>query len=97
MLSTTQGMAIRFPESQLREQGRNTRGVRGIKLRDGDEVCSMLIVDEEGSIRIHVQMLYHYSTFEAVKVREEEEKNDFNSIKRKFITLRKSYCNILLF
>ena len=34
LLATRQGMSIRFPESQLRDQGRATRGVRGIKLSE---------------------------------------------------------------
>jgi DNA gyrase subunit A len=33
-------MGIRFKESELRSMGRDTQGVRGIKLRDGDEVVS---------------------------------------------------------
>jgi DNA gyrase subunit A len=57
MLATRQGRAIRFPESDARPMGRSTRGVRGIRLRPGDEVVDMLVVspnvvvdeDEEGS------------------------------------------------
>ena len=41
LLSTRKGMAIRFSEEQVRRMGRATRGVRGISLRDGDEVVGM--------------------------------------------------------
>jgi DNA gyrase subunit A len=40
-LATAKGHAIRFPESDLRELGRATRGVRGITLRGSDRVVTM--------------------------------------------------------
>ena len=52
LLLTRKGMSIRFPETQLREQGRATRGVRGIRLRPGDCVQSMAIVDDESSFMV---------------------------------------------
>jgi DNA gyrase subunit A len=48
ILSTRQGMAIRFDESQARAMGRNTRGVKGISLQEGDEVVGMVVADPEG-------------------------------------------------
>ena len=39
-LFTKYGQAIRFSEDDVRVMGRAARGVRGIKLRDGDEVIS---------------------------------------------------------
>jgi DNA gyrase subunit A len=48
VLSTRQGMAIRFDEAQARAMGRNTRGVKGIALQDGDEVVGMVVADPEG-------------------------------------------------
>jgi len=36
-LVTSEAQSIRFPESDLRDQGRATRGVRGIKLKSGDD------------------------------------------------------------
>jgi DNA gyrase subunit A len=48
ILSTRQGMAIRFVESQARAMGRNTRGVKGIGLQEGDEVVGMVVTDPEG-------------------------------------------------
>jgi DNA gyrase subunit A len=41
MLTTKQGMLIRFNESDVRGMGRSSMGVRGIRLEPGDEVVSM--------------------------------------------------------
>ena len=46
IIVTHNGMSIRFSESQMRTQGRNTIGVRGIKLREGDYVVAMAVVPE---------------------------------------------------
>ncbi len=48
VLSTRQGMAIRFDEADARAMGRNTRGVKGITLQDGDEVVGMCVADPDG-------------------------------------------------
>ena len=40
LLSTAQGMAIRFEESEVRPTGRSAYGVKGIALDEGDEVVS---------------------------------------------------------
>ena len=50
ILGTAEGQAVRFHESVARELGRNTRGVRGIKLRGTDRVISMIIVDESKQV-----------------------------------------------
>ncbi|MDD5547705.1 MAG: DNA gyrase subunit A [Candidatus Pacebacteria bacterium] len=47
VLSTMQGQAIRFKESQVRPMGRSASGIRGIKLRKNDEVMSLNIVGKE--------------------------------------------------
>lgn len=46
-ITTAQGQAIRFKESQLRPMGRATSGVRGIRLKKGDAVTSLNIVSKE--------------------------------------------------
>jgi DNA gyrase subunit A len=46
ILGTTSGQAVRFHESAVRELGRNTRGVRGITLRNNDKVIGMITVNE---------------------------------------------------
>jgi DNA gyrase subunit A len=48
MLSTRQGMAIRFDEGDARAMGRNTRGVKGIALMEGDDVVGMVVTDPQG-------------------------------------------------
>jgi DNA gyrase subunit A len=40
-IGTERGMAIRFPESDVRPMGRGAAGVRAINLRDGDHVVEM--------------------------------------------------------
>ena len=52
MLVTSQGMAIRFPESEIRDMGRMAAGNRGIRLREGDYVESMEIVEPDGQFLI---------------------------------------------
>jgi DNA gyrase subunit A len=42
VIATRDGMTIRFDESEVREMGRNARGVRGIDLREGDRVAGMV-------------------------------------------------------
>jgi len=48
VLSTRQGMAIRFDEAQVRAMGRDTKGVKGINLQEGDEVVGMVVADPQG-------------------------------------------------
>lgn len=50
LISTAQGQAIRFHEKDARPMGRVARGVRGIRLRAGDEVIGMDIVEEGSDI-----------------------------------------------
>jgi DNA gyrase subunit A len=50
VISTKQGQAIRFHEKDVRPTGRVARGVRGIRLRAGDQVIGMDIVEEGSSI-----------------------------------------------
>jgi DNA gyrase subunit A len=38
LIFTKEGMGIRFKEADLRSMGRGTQGVRGIRLREGDQV-----------------------------------------------------------
>jgi DNA gyrase subunit A len=49
-IGTKDGMAIRFPESDVRPMGRNAYGVRGISLRDDDEVVAMEVLATGGTI-----------------------------------------------
>ncbi|MHC4584480.1 MAG: DNA gyrase subunit A [Planctomycetota bacterium] len=50
VLGTSNGMTIRFDEDQVRSMGRVSRGVIGIKLRSGDAVVGMVIVEEKAAL-----------------------------------------------
>jgi len=58
LISTSQGQAIRFHERDARPMGRVSRGVRGIRLRSGDRVIGMDIVEEGSSIFVISQYGY---------------------------------------
>jgi DNA gyrase subunit A len=49
-LGTRDGMAIRFEENDVRSMGRAAYGVRGITLRDDDEVVAMEVVAASGTL-----------------------------------------------
>ncbi|OGL94603.1 DNA gyrase subunit A, partial [Candidatus Uhrbacteria bacterium RIFOXYA2_FULL_41_8] len=46
ILTTSNGMAIRFSEKNLRSMGRVASGVRGLKLKGEDKVVGMEIIDD---------------------------------------------------
>ncbi len=46
VLVSHDGMSIRFNEVDMRAQGRNTIGVRGIRLREGDYVVALAVVHD---------------------------------------------------
>jgi len=50
MLFTNAGKVIRFHESEAREVGRTARGVRGIRLQEGQSVVSLIIAKTTGAI-----------------------------------------------
>ena len=58
VISTSKGQAIRFHERDVRPMGRVSRGVRGIRLRPGDHVIGMDIVQEGSSIFVISQFGY---------------------------------------
>ena len=49
-IGTRDGMAIRFDETDVRSMGRTAYGVRGISLREDDEVVAMEVVREGGTV-----------------------------------------------
>jgi DNA gyrase subunit A len=49
-IGTRHGMAIRFPEEDVRSMGRTAYGVRGIQLREGDAVVAMEVVKPGGTL-----------------------------------------------
>jgi DNA gyrase subunit A len=50
ILCSSGGKAIRFAEEDVRAMGRTAGGVRGIRLTEGDEVISLIILSEQGSV-----------------------------------------------
>jgi DNA gyrase subunit A len=48
VLSTRQGMAIRFSEADARAMGRNAYGVKGINIQAGDAVIGVVVTDPDG-------------------------------------------------
>src|SRR5207253_5852280 len=46
LLATKEGRAIRFPEAKLRPMGRSARGVKGVTVRDKDQVVALETVPE---------------------------------------------------
>jgi DNA gyrase subunit A len=52
ILTTRNGFSIRFSETRLRDQGRATRGVKGITLRKEDRVESMEVVDKAATLLV---------------------------------------------
>ena len=57
-LGTRDGMAIRFDETDVRPMGRTAYGVRGITLREGDEVVAMDVVRAGGTMMTVTQNGY---------------------------------------
>ncbi len=49
-IATKLGYAVRFDESELRELGRTSLGVKGAELREGDEVIDSLLVTDDNII-----------------------------------------------
>lgn len=50
VVSTKHGMAIRFNEADARPMGRNTSGVKGINLSEGDELVGMVVADPAATL-----------------------------------------------
>jgi len=50
LLATAQGMAIRFPHTDVRPMGRAATGVKGIRLAPDDQVVGMVVADPEGQL-----------------------------------------------
>ncbi len=50
VLSTAHGMAIRFKQSDARPMGRNSSGVKGIKLVGDDKVVGMVVADPDATL-----------------------------------------------
>src|SRR5690606_11111113 len=49
MLFASNGKAVRFDENEVRPMGRTATGVRGMRLAEGETVCSMIVVVADGN------------------------------------------------
>ncbi len=58
VLATKEGQSIRFPEAQVKDQGRATMGVRGIMLDKKDEVVSLDIVEKDATLLVVTERGY---------------------------------------
>lgn len=56
LLVSRDGQSIRFDQEEARPMGRATMGVRGIRLREGDEVVSMVVLKREKILESHMQL-----------------------------------------
>jgi len=50
MLFSSAGKSVCFKESDVRSMGRTAGGVRGIRLQEGQQLISLIIPDEEGTV-----------------------------------------------
>jgi DNA gyrase subunit A len=62
-IATKSGYAVRFDESELRELGRNSMGVKGAELRENDEVIDTLLVSDDAIILTLTQNGYGQRTY----------------------------------
>lgn len=63
LLVSKQGMSIRFREAEVNAMGRNTAGVRGMQLKDDDEVITAELVEgDEGEILVLSELGYGKSS-----------------------------------
>jgi len=59
MLATKQGMSIRFREEEVKPMGRAAAGVRGLQLREGDEVVAAdWVYGDEGEVLVMSDLGY---------------------------------------
>ncbi|HZN93319.1 MAG TPA: DNA gyrase C-terminal beta-propeller domain-containing protein, partial [Myxococcales bacterium] len=65
LLSTAEGMSIRFPESEVRSMGRTAYGVKGIALEEKDEVVGADLVEPGTTILTVTENGYGKRTEEA--------------------------------
>ncbi|MBN2111469.1 DNA gyrase subunit A [Candidatus Woesearchaeota archaeon] len=50
VIATSEGMAVRFNETDIRPMGRTAAGVRGIKIKGADRVVGMVVAEESKTL-----------------------------------------------
>jgi len=63
VISSARGQAIRFRQSNARPMGRNSTGVRGIRLRGDDRVVGMVAADPEAALLTACELGFGKRTF----------------------------------
>jgi len=58
ILATRRGKALRIKEESVRVMGRAARGITGIKLESGDELCGLCIVDKDSMMLLITEYGY---------------------------------------
>ena len=76
VLSTRLGMAIRFAEADVRPMGRDTYGVKGINLGEGDLVIGMVVTDPIGALLTVCENGYGKRTPFGANLAEEPEEDE---------------------
>ena len=72
VLSTANGMAIRFDESDARPMGRNTSGVKGVTLKD-DTLVGMVVADPDATLLTVCEFGYGKRTYFGPKIVEDDD------------------------
>ncbi|MBA2684503.1 MAG: DNA gyrase subunit A [Gemmatimonadaceae bacterium] len=52
VLATKYGLSIRFHEKDVREMGRDTTGVKGVDLSEGDQVKGMVVIKRDATLLV---------------------------------------------
>ncbi|QDS96855.1 DNA gyrase subunit A [Adhaeretor mobilis] len=76
ILSTADGMAIRFRASDARSMGRNSSGVKGINLSKGDTLAGMVVADPEATLLTATEKGFGKRTYFGPNAEGEDERKD---------------------
>ncbi len=75
VISSAHGQAIRFRQSNARPMGRNSSGVRGIRLRGDDRVVGLVVADPEAALLTACELGFGKRTLFGPNSPEEEEES----------------------
>ncbi|MGK2911765.1 MAG: DNA gyrase subunit A [Sphingobium sp.] len=82
LLATRQGKAIRFASTDVREfQSRTSTGVRGMTLKDGDEVISLSILHRSGATQEEREEYLRFAPWKPEKEGEMKDQERFNMMR----------------
>ncbi|WP_308699749.1 DNA gyrase C-terminal beta-propeller domain-containing protein, partial [Salmonella enterica] len=62
IIATKHGQSIYFPEENIRVMGRTAAGVRGIRLREDDEVIGMEVLEDDEKVLVVTEKGYGKQT-----------------------------------